>query len=51
LKGKFLGRNFQKKIREESLVAINISQKPREELLKGRFLGGNLKKKIGQNVW
>jgi hypothetical protein len=27
------------------LVAINISQKPREEFLKGRFLGRNLLKK------
>ena len=37
-------RIFEKKIREEYLVAINISQKPREEFLKGRFLGRNLKK-------
>ena len=43
LKRRILG-NFEKKIREESLVAINISQKPREEFLKGRFLGRNLKK-------
>ena len=36
---------FEKKNREESLIAINISQKPRENVLKGRYLGKKFEKR------
>ena len=46
MKVKILGNFSKKDVTEKSLVAINISQKPREEFLKRRFLGRNLFKKI-----
>ena len=39
---------FEKKNREESLIAINISQKPRENFLKGRYLGKKFEKRQGR---
>ena len=44
MKVRILGK-ISKKCLEESLVAINISQKPKREFLKGTFFGRKLFKK------